>query len=273
LRGPLCLVGRELQLVWYATERDRIQDRHGRLVCVLEFKDCRKRRDESDDRYYFTAMLLEDLSAEYREWLGHQQHRGRPFGEDAEVLETEVRFSVAVQNAKERLLGMDAPAAQPFLIHQAELHELSSPQLDMIFDVMTTITVRSRHARAQTLRSANRPVTAGTNNAWPTRAGHPLASTRQVFLRKKWVAKARWPPIRLATVTGDSVPMPHREMPSRRVRDRIRRSGSRKRGPRQHLGHLGRRTRSDCRLKRLAVPRPPRQRWTTASPERLRAVA
>ena len=137
MRGPLCLVGRELQLVWYATERDRIQDRHGRLVCVLEFKDCWKRREESGDRYYFTAMLLEDLSGEYREWLGHQEHRGRPFGEDAEVLETEVRFSVAVQNAKERLLGMDAPAAQPFLIHQAELHELSSPQLDMIFDVMS----------------------------------------------------------------------------------------------------------------------------------------
>jgi hypothetical protein len=135
--GPLCLVGRELQLVWYATERDRIQDRHGRLVCVLEFKDCWKRREESGDRYYFTAMLLEDLSGEYREWLGHQEHRGRPFGEDAEVLETEVRFSVAVQGTKERRLGMEAPATQPFLIHQPELHELSSPQLDMIFDVMS----------------------------------------------------------------------------------------------------------------------------------------
>jgi len=268
-------VGRELQLVWYATERDRIQDRHGRLVCVLEFKDCRKRRDESDDRYYFTAMLLEDLSAEYREWLGHQQHRGRPFGEDAEVLETEVRFSVAVQNAKERLLGMDAPAAQPFLIHQAELHELSSPQLDMIFDVMTTITVRSRHARAQTLRSANRPVTAGTNNAWPTRAGHPLASTRQVFLRRKWMAKARWPPIRcswagtclsmewvakarwpptrLAIMSGDSVPKPYRETATHRVRDRIVRSASRKKGAEAASGHLGPRTRLDWAVRQATT--------------------
>jgi len=132
---------------------------------------------------------------------------------------------------------------------------------------------KSPRARTEAVIGQPAPRLRERINAWPTRAGHPLASTRQVFLRKKWVAKARWPPIRLATVTGDSVPMPHREMPSRRVRDRIRRSGSRKRGPRQHLGHLGRRTRSDCRLKRLAVPRPPRQRWTTASPERLRAVA
>jgi len=135
--GPLCIVGRELQLVWYATERDRIQDRHGRLVCVLEFKDCRKRRDESGDRYYFTAVLLEDLSGEYREWLGHQEHRGRPFGEDADVLETEVRFSIAVQGTQERSFARDAPATQPFLIHQPELQKLSSPQLDMIFDVMS----------------------------------------------------------------------------------------------------------------------------------------
>jgi hypothetical protein len=135
--GPLCIVGRELQLVWYATERDRIQDRDGRLVCVLEFKDCRRRHDECGDRYYFTAMLLEDLSGEYREWLGHQKHRGRPFGEDADVLETEVRFSVAVQATRERPCDMNAPATQLFLIHQPALAELSSPQLDMIFDVMS----------------------------------------------------------------------------------------------------------------------------------------
>lgn len=135
--GPLCIVGRELQLVWYATERDRVQDRHGRLVCVLEFKDCRRRRDETGDRYYFTVVLLEDVSGEYREWLGHQEHRGRPFGEDADVVETEVRFSVAAPERMERLFGMDAPATQLFLIHQPELNELSSPQLDMIFDVMS----------------------------------------------------------------------------------------------------------------------------------------
>ena len=34
--GPLCIVGRELQLVWYATERDRFRERHGKLVCVLD---------------------------------------------------------------------------------------------------------------------------------------------------------------------------------------------------------------------------------------------
>ena len=32
---------------------------------------------------------------------------------------------------------MDAPATQLFLIHQPALEELSSPQLDMIFDVMS----------------------------------------------------------------------------------------------------------------------------------------
>ena len=135
--GPLCIVGRELQLVWYATEKDRAQERHGRLVCVLEFTDCRRRRDENGDRYYFTAVLLEDLSGEYREWLGQQEHRGRPFGEDADVQDTEVRFSVAAPQRMERLFGLDAPAAQPFLIHQPELNELSSPQLDMIFDAMS----------------------------------------------------------------------------------------------------------------------------------------
>ncbi len=135
--GPLCIVGRELQLVWYATERDRAQDRHGRLVCVLEFRDCRRRRDESGDRYYFTAVLLEDVSGEYREWLGHQEHRGRPFGEDADVLETEVRFSVAAPQRPEQPFAMEAPATQLFVIHQPEVSELSSPQLDMIFDVMS----------------------------------------------------------------------------------------------------------------------------------------
>ena len=161
--GSLCIVGRELQLVWYATERDRIQDRDGRLVCVLEFKDCRRRRDESGDRYYFTAVLLEDVSGEYREWLGHQAHRGRPFGEDADVLETEVRFSVAVQETLERRCSMDAPATQLFLIHQPALEELSSPQLDMIFDVMSFLYQSipgmelMAELRAQAVQSARAP--------------------------------------------------------------------------------------------------------------------
>jgi hypothetical protein len=81
-------------------------------------------------------MLLEDVSGEYREWLGHQEHCGRPFGEDVDVLETEVRFSVAVQQTRERLGEMHVPVTRLFSIHQPELNELSSPQLDMIFDVM-----------------------------------------------------------------------------------------------------------------------------------------
>ena len=72
--GPLCIVGRELQLVWYATERDRANERHGRLVCVRErTADC----------------------------------HGRP--RDATVLDPQ----------------------------QPALEELSSPQLDMVFDVMS----------------------------------------------------------------------------------------------------------------------------------------
>ena len=135
--GPLCIVGRELQLVWYATERDRAKERHGKLVCVLEFTECRKRREELGDRYHFTALLLEDVSGEYREWLGHQTHRGRPLGANSDVLETEVRFSVAAQETRDPLLGVHAPATRPFSIHRPEVEELSSPQLDMLFDVMS----------------------------------------------------------------------------------------------------------------------------------------
>ena len=135
--GPLCIVGRELQLVWYATERDRAKERHGKLVCVLEFTDCRKRRDEFGDRYQFTALLLEDVSGEYRDWLGHQAHRGRPLRAGADVLETEVRFSVAVQGPQDPLWGVHVPATRPFSIHRPEVEELSSPQLDMLFDVMS----------------------------------------------------------------------------------------------------------------------------------------
>ena len=135
--GPLCIVGRELQLVWYATERDRAKERHGKLVCVLEFTACQKRREEFGDRYHFTAVLLEDVSGEYREWLGHQAHRGRPLGADANVLETEVQFSVAAQETWDPRLGVHAPATQPFSIHRPAVEELSSPQLDMLFDVMS----------------------------------------------------------------------------------------------------------------------------------------
>ncbi len=134
--GPLCIAGREVQLVWYASERDRAKQRRGQLVSVLEFKDCQRRRDESGDRYFFSAVLLEDLSGEYREWLGHQEYRGRPFAKSSDVLETQLRFSVAMPHRSEAFSGLDAPPTQPFSIHQPKLEELSSPQLDMIFDVM-----------------------------------------------------------------------------------------------------------------------------------------
>jgi len=170
--GPLCIVGRELQLVWYATERDRAKERHGKLVCVLEFTECRKRREELGDRYHFTALLLEDVSGEYREWLGHQTHRGRPLGADSDVLETEVRFSVAVQETQDPLSGAHAPATRLFSIHRPEVDELSSPQLDMLFDVMSFL-YRSipamelmENVRAQALAEFERAsdqTAAGTN--------------------------------------------------------------------------------------------------------------
>jgi len=134
--GPLCILGRELQLVWYETKRDRDRQHNGKLVCVLEFRDCHRVRDFRGERYYFSGLLLEDLSGAYREWLGHQQHRGRPFGKDTEVLETEVAFSVAVPAGAEDPLAAFEQPAQPFFIHQPDVEELSSPQLDMLFDVM-----------------------------------------------------------------------------------------------------------------------------------------
>ena len=135
--GSLCIVGRELQLVWYETERDRNRERNGKLVCILEFQDCRKSRDHRGDRYQFTALLLEDMSGEYRRWLGHQEHLGRAFGEDTDVLETEIRFSVAVQERIDEPFAQYAPATAPFLLHHPGVEELSSPQLDMLFDVMS----------------------------------------------------------------------------------------------------------------------------------------
>jgi hypothetical protein len=58
-------------------------------------------------------------------------------GADSDVLETEVRFSVAAQEARGPLSGVHAPATRPFSIHRPEVEELSSPQLDMLFDALT----------------------------------------------------------------------------------------------------------------------------------------
>ncbi len=135
--GPLCIVGREVQLVWYATERDRDRQRRGKLVAVLEFKDCYRQQDPHGDCYHFSAVLMEDVSGEYRQWLGHQQHRGRPFGEHADVLETAIRFSVASPTRTEQAVALEVAGPQPFSIHHPKLDELSSPQLDMMFDVMS----------------------------------------------------------------------------------------------------------------------------------------
>ena len=134
--GPLRIVGRELQLVWYDTERDRAKERNGKLVAVLEFRECRRSRDHRGERYQFTGLLLEDMSGEYRQWLGHQEHRGRPFGEGTGVLETAVQFSVAVQETMEWPFVTNAPVAQPFTLHKPDAEDLSSPQVDMLFDVM-----------------------------------------------------------------------------------------------------------------------------------------
>jgi len=134
--GPLSIVGRELQLVWYDTERDRAKERNGKLVSVLEFRDCRRSRDHRGERYQFTGLLLEDMSGEYRQWLGHQEYRGRPFGEGTGVLETEVLFSVAVQETVEWSFVTDAPPIHPFTLHRPDAEDLSSPQVDMLFDVM-----------------------------------------------------------------------------------------------------------------------------------------
>ncbi len=134
--GPLSIVGRELQLMWYKTERNRERKRKGKLVCVLEFRDCWKSRDHRGDRYCFTTLLLEDVSGEYREWLGHQEHQGRLFSEDTDVLETEIQFSVAVHETMEWPDATDTAVIEPFKLHQPKIEDLSSPQVDMLFDVM-----------------------------------------------------------------------------------------------------------------------------------------
>lgn len=134
--GPLSIVGRELQLWWYKTEKDRNKERSGNLVCVLEFLECRKTRDHCGERYQFGGLLLEDMSGDYREWLGHQEHQGRLFRGDLGVLETEVRFSVAVQETMEWPSATHAPANQPFTLHQPDVEDLSGPQVDLLFDAM-----------------------------------------------------------------------------------------------------------------------------------------
>ena len=135
--GPLAIVGRELQLVWYKTERNRERKRKGKLVCVLEFHDCRKSRDHRGDRYCFTTLLLEDVSGEYREWIDRQRHHGRPFGAETDVLETEIQFSVAVYEPTDWQVATDATVVQPFQLHKPDVEDLSSPQVDMLFDVMS----------------------------------------------------------------------------------------------------------------------------------------
>lgn len=135
--GPLGIVGRELQLVWYQTEKDRDRDRHGSVVSVLEFRDCWRNRGPLGDRYHFKAFLLEDMSGEYREWVDHQVHRGRAWTDAADVLETEVHFSVGIRQLAIDPFSDDEPPLQPFVIHTPDVQDLSSPQLDMLFDAMS----------------------------------------------------------------------------------------------------------------------------------------
>lgn len=135
--GPLCIVGRELQLVWYDTKKDRDRERHGKLVAVLEFHGCQRCPGCHGERFRFTALLMEDISDEYRKWVGNQEHQGRSFTDSTDVLETTVRFSVVDRDAIERQGLPSTTAAQPFFLEQPEVDELSSPQLDILFDVMS----------------------------------------------------------------------------------------------------------------------------------------
>jgi hypothetical protein len=136
--GLLGLVGRELHLVWYKTEKDRKKQHDGLLVCALEFKACRKQADLGDERYCFDVKLMEDMSGNYRHWASAQPVPGCPLGEDTDVVETEISFSIAV---RKRILNTgdlrEAAPAHPFSIHKPDTKELSSPQVDMIWDVMS----------------------------------------------------------------------------------------------------------------------------------------
>ncbi|MGM0488742.1 MAG: hypothetical protein ACQESR_18545 [Planctomycetota bacterium] len=135
--GPLCIVGRELQLVWYDSEKDRDREKNGKLIAVLEFQDCWSCLEPGGERYHFAGLLMEEVSGEYRRWLGNQQHQGRSFAEDTDVLETRVRFSVMGRNTLEGSPGAFEPAGQPFFLEDPSVETLSSPQLDMLFDVMS----------------------------------------------------------------------------------------------------------------------------------------
>lgn len=135
--GPLCIVGRELQLVWYDTEKDRDRERNGKLIAVLEFQDCWSFRDGDRERFHFTGLLMEDVSGEYRQWLGHQQHQGRSFSANTDVLETEVRFCVAGRQSIGENPDVWESVNQPFFLEDPSVEMLSSPQLDMLFDVMS----------------------------------------------------------------------------------------------------------------------------------------
>ena len=110
-----------------------VQDSQDSKIAVV----LRVSSDHRGERHQFTGLLLEDMSGEYRKWLGHQEHRGRPFGEGAGVVETEVQFSVAVHETIEWPFVTNAPVNQPFMLHQPDAEDLSSPQVDMLFDVMS----------------------------------------------------------------------------------------------------------------------------------------
>jgi len=57
----------------------------------------------------------------------------------------------------------------------------------------------------------------------------------------------------LAIMSGDSVPKPYRETATHRVRDRIVRSASRKKGAEAASGHLGPRTRLDWAVRQATT--------------------
>ena len=137
--GSLLIVGREVQLVWYDTEQDWRKQRNGRLVCMLEFQRCERRMTIDGDRYHFHGLLMEDLSGSYRKWASTQAEQGRGFDDSVEVLETRVHFSVAVIERVRQfsLASMNLPKVQPFIMHKPSLDDLSSPQLDMLFDIMS----------------------------------------------------------------------------------------------------------------------------------------
>jgi hypothetical protein len=76
-----------------------------------------------------------------------------------------------------------APATRPFSIHRPELEELSSPQLDMLFDVMSFLyrgipaMELIEHVRAQALAEVERAsdqTAAGMNGPRPAQLARPF---------------------------------------------------------------------------------------------------